>query len=288
MSISFPTSLDTLTNPTPTDYLDSPSHSGQHSDANDAIEALEAKVGIDGSADTDSLDYKITTKQDILSEGAFVDGDKSKLDGIEAGANVTDAGNIASSINGVDAKTAPHDNDLVGLVDSQASNVLKKLSWANIKATITLLVYPIGSVYISVGSTSPAILFGGTWSVFGAGKCLVGIDSADTDFDTVEETRGAKTHTLTTAEMPEHTHTQNAHTHIQNAHAHEVNGSGGTDNANNNSYVRTDNNGGYTPPTTPITATNQNTTATNQNAGSGSAHNNIQPSIVVRMWKRTA
>jgi hypothetical protein len=43
---NFPTSLDTLTNPTSGNTLDSPSHSLQHSDANDILEALEAKVGI--------------------------------------------------------------------------------------------------------------------------------------------------------------------------------------------------------------------------------------------------
>jgi hypothetical protein len=43
---NFPTSLDTLTNPTSGNTLDSPSHSVQHSDANDILEALEAKVGI--------------------------------------------------------------------------------------------------------------------------------------------------------------------------------------------------------------------------------------------------
>jgi hypothetical protein len=59
MSISFPTDLDTLTNPTSSDTLDSPSHSGQHADVNDAIEALEAKVGVDSSAVTSSHDYKI-------------------------------------------------------------------------------------------------------------------------------------------------------------------------------------------------------------------------------------
>lgn len=59
MATSFPTSLDSLTNPLSTDSLNSPSHSGQHADANDAIEALEAKVGINGSAVTTSHDYKI-------------------------------------------------------------------------------------------------------------------------------------------------------------------------------------------------------------------------------------
>lgn len=59
MATNFPSSLDTLTNPTSGDSLNSPSHSGQHADANDAIEALQAKVGVDSSAVTTSLDYKL-------------------------------------------------------------------------------------------------------------------------------------------------------------------------------------------------------------------------------------
>jgi len=59
MASNFPTSLDTFTNPTSTDTLDSPPHDVQHSNANDAIEALEAKVGADSSAVTTSHDYKI-------------------------------------------------------------------------------------------------------------------------------------------------------------------------------------------------------------------------------------
>ena len=49
MAINFPTSLDNFTNPTSANTLDSPSHSTQHSDANDAIEALEAKLGVGAS-----------------------------------------------------------------------------------------------------------------------------------------------------------------------------------------------------------------------------------------------
>ena len=60
MATSFPTGLDALTNPTSADGLNSPDHAGQHADANDAIEALEAKVGVNGSAVVTSLDYKIT------------------------------------------------------------------------------------------------------------------------------------------------------------------------------------------------------------------------------------
>lgn len=59
MATNFPASLDSLTNPTSSDPLNSPSHAGQHANTNDAIEALEAKVGVDGSAVTTSLDYKV-------------------------------------------------------------------------------------------------------------------------------------------------------------------------------------------------------------------------------------
>ena len=59
----------------------------------------------------------------------------------------------------------------------------------------TLLPYPVGSIYMSVVSTSPATLFGGTWSAWGAGRVPVGLDAGQTEFDTVEETGGAKTHT---------------------------------------------------------------------------------------------
>jgi len=60
MATSFPTGLDALTNPTGSSALTSPDHAGQHADINDAVEALEAKVGVDGSAVTSSLDYKVT------------------------------------------------------------------------------------------------------------------------------------------------------------------------------------------------------------------------------------
>jgi hypothetical protein len=59
MATNFPASLDSLTNPSATDTLDSPPHDEQHADANDAIEALQSKVGVDGSADTNSLDFKV-------------------------------------------------------------------------------------------------------------------------------------------------------------------------------------------------------------------------------------
>jgi len=61
MASNYPASLDNFTNPTVSDYLNSTTvpHATQHSDLNDAVENLQAKVGIDSSADTDSIDYKV-------------------------------------------------------------------------------------------------------------------------------------------------------------------------------------------------------------------------------------
>jgi hypothetical protein len=49
MATSFPSNIDTFTNPTTSNTLDSPSHSGQHSDLNDAVENIETKLGVGAS-----------------------------------------------------------------------------------------------------------------------------------------------------------------------------------------------------------------------------------------------
>ncbi len=78
--INYPTSLDTLSNPIGTDKVNNANaalvHSTQHSNANDILEALEAKVGINGSAVTTSHDYKLS---DVTSTAKAVStaGDQS-------------------------------------------------------------------------------------------------------------------------------------------------------------------------------------------------------------------
>jgi hypothetical protein len=119
--------------------------------------------------------------------------------------------------------------------------------------------WPVGSIYIGVTPTNPATLLGfGTWVAFGAGRTLVGIDATQTEFDVVEETGGAKTHTLTTAELAAHTHT-------------EVRPDGGA----STSFIAGSNLGA-------------NQTVNTGSTGSNTAHNNLQPYIVTYFWKRTA
>jgi len=81
MAINYPTSLDNFTNPQPSDTLDSVAapHATQHSDLNDAVEALQAKVGADSSAVTTSHDYKIAQIESDISTLQSDVTDPSKL-----------------------------------------------------------------------------------------------------------------------------------------------------------------------------------------------------------------
>ena len=186
------------------------------------------------------------------------------------------------------------------------------------------LVYPIGSIYMSVNATNPGSLFGGTWVAWGTGRVPVGINTSDTNFNTVEKTGGASTVALTTNQMPAHTHnftgiavntaTQNAyHTHNfdsntddSGAHIHNIKFrvaalTGGTaaliagidaTNVANDVIASSGThkhhfigNTGFEGSTHAHSVT---AAGSNSNTGGGSAHNNLQPYITCYMWKRTA
>lgn len=89
MSTNFPASLDTLTNPIAGDFLNSPDHAGQHTNANDAIEALEAKVGANSSAVTTSHDYKLSN---VTGVNKAVSSDRS----ISVGTGLTGGGDLSA------------------------------------------------------------------------------------------------------------------------------------------------------------------------------------------------
>ena len=128
---------------------------------------------------------------------------------------------------------------------------------------------PVGFVVTLGVNTNPATLYGfGTWTAI-AGRVIVGISGSDTEFDTLNETGGAKTHTLTTAEMPVHKHGLYWE---GGADADEGFPAGGF-----NAIQTTDRN--YTLASSPTAMAN---------AGGGGAHNNLQPYIVKYVWERTA
>ena len=157
-------------------------------------------------------------------------------------------------------------------------------------------VYPIGAIYMSVNSTSPATLFGGTWSkiegafLLASGRVEIGTDTY-IEFEN-GDTGGEAIHTLTTNEMPSHTHTQDSHNHTQNSHSHRLNNSAIVYNSSSSGQIpngtakKYTTNSGNDVGTDGTTATNKPATATNQNTGGGQQHNNMPPYLAVNVWKR--
>ena len=124
--------------------------------------------------------------------------------------------------------------------------------------TVVDLMYPVGSVYISVNETNPSTLFGGTWERL-KDRFLLASGGAYQN----GATGGEATHTLTVDEMPSHTHGGNSQTVAQ--------GDGG----NKSVLCRT---------IYGDVAAEATTLAT----GGGQAHNNMPPYLAVCIWKRTA
>lgn len=149
---------------------------------------------------------------------------------------------------------------------------------SDIASTIFNATYPVGSIYTETTGVNPATTFGfGTWVAFGGGRVLVGNGTSDQAF-AAGATGGESTHQLTTSELAAHTHTitDPGHTHLAMA-ASTFAGTG----AQPITYFSgsSPNYSGNASSTTGIT---------NNNAGSDTAHNNLQPYIVVYFWKRTA
>lgn len=196
--------------------------------------------------------------------------------------------------------TIPASGEVTGLsfvLQSSSADVSGSISQSNVIGTVDL-IYPVGSIYMSVNSTSPSTLFGGTWEQIEDTFLL-----ASGSIYSAGATGGSAD-----AVVVSHNHTQNAHTHTQNAHNHTPYDTQKFVSANKNIfptvkrqytaqtsgdglyYVETENNATineYTV-TANTTATNQNTTATNNAAGEDGTGKNMPPYIAVYMWKRTA
>ena len=138
-------------------------------------------------------------------------------------------------------------------------------------------LYPVGSIYINASvATNPATLLGfGTWTAFAAGRVMVGLNGSNAAFDTVEETGGSAD-----AITVSHTHTA---TVTDPGHLHTIVGGINLDQNNGLQYVA-GNAGTVTSSSSAVTGV----TVTNASTGASGTNANLQPYIVVYMWKRTA
>lgn len=140
-------------------------------------------------------------------------------------------------------------------------------------AAAMLGMYPVGSIYMSINSTNPGSIFGGTWSQVAQGKVIIGAGTG-TDDNSVSETftsgstGGEYTHTLTTDEIPEHQHLGMG--------MNDSPGSWKYGYLNSLSYYGTHNPDSTTYPfyTSPV--------------GGDEGHNNLQPYLVCYIFERTA
>ncbi len=142
------------------------------------------------------------------------------------------------------------------------------------------LIYPVGSIYISVNNVSPQTFLGGTWESFASGRTLVGVDTSQTEFNSVSKTGGAKTHTLTVAQMPQH----EGHMYDNFNESGYVERNGDT----NSYYLNSTGASGYGKyENRPYKVVSGNEMVMQgYTRGGGQAHNNLQPYITVYMFKR--
>lgn len=239
------------------------------------------------------------------AHGLMTAADKTKLNGIAAGANrtVVDSSLSSTSTDPVENKVVSaalqHKLSLAGgtmtgalttkgikltsgtdygttLPSSPATN---QLFFQTIGSNFVLdNVYPVGSIYMNVNSTNPGTLFGGTWEQI-QGRFLLGMSSG---YPAGSQGGEAK-HTLTTSEIPFHTHElgQDGNTSMVLPTQYAV------DDSSKSRYVTTleGGNSGYFKSS--VTWGGAIVTR-GQNSPYGQPHNNMPPYLSVYIWKRTA
>lgn len=170
-----------------------------------------------------------------------------------AGVNQNDLTVIKEDISQLQTETTQLNDDVTRLMGAFTSVT-------DLTKQLFLLMHRVGDIIFSTSDENPSTIYGGTWVAWGKGQVPVGVDTSDSDFNTVEKTGGEKEHTLTVGEMPSHKHDFGQ----QFATTSNLSGEYGY-------YM--------------IAGTQ---TDVIKNTGGNQPHNNLQPYITCYMWKRTA
>lgn len=198
--------------------------------------------------------------------------------------------------------------------DANGKNILLLEKINSTTSTLLDMIYPVGSIYMSVNYISPSSLFGGTWVAWGTGKVPVGIDTSDGNFNTVEKIGGTSAVTLTSSQIPSHAHTVPAniaswagdHGHTTQARTvsdalkldDAVLGWRGRITTGSSESITSKTSGGVTGrsfyidiPSLTVNSAGGHThnipASTTSTYGTSGNHSNLQPYITCYMWKRT-
>ena len=153
-------------------------------------------------------------------------------------------------------------NGMIYKCINATSGAWNPVDWSSV--SFLSMIYPVGSIYMSVNSTNPSTLFGGTWVAWGTGRVPVGVDTSQTEFNTVEKTGGSKY-------LQQHQHYGLTWNGIQ----------GESISLNNGSST------GYSLTYQGGIVSGQEQSIQTYPAGTGDS-GNLQPYITCYMWKRTA
>lgn len=181
--------------------------------------------------------------------------------------------------------------------DNKLLEVALPLSFSSdAKKSVIDLIYPVGSIYMSVNNISPATLFGGTWEQI-QGRFLLACGSNGVDLYTeAGQTGGEATHTLTTDEIPAHTHGSKSlsgsfETRPSNMSDDNPILGTGSGIVSVSRDVWSGNHDGFQKVQVRNKKTNTvtiNATHEHTSVGENGAHNNMPPYLAVYVWKRTA
>jgi microcystin-dependent protein len=194
---------------------------------------------------------------------------------------MTQAFNLAQLANNLDSSGRLDATD--GLVNAVpvANGGTGASSVAAAVSNLSASIYPVGSIYINAGvTTNPATLLGfGTWTAFGAGRVMVGLNAGDSAFDTLQETGGSKD-----AIVVSHSHSATSSV-SDPGHSHRIDFGASFAGA---SFVQpTVNDIGQNINTAGAT-TGISVSTSIGSTGSSATNANLQPYITVCMWLRTA
>lgn len=104
--------------------------------------------------------------------------------------NETNIPNITINALNETSSLSETDSFIVQPAETKTAKVSYRTLFNVFYSKLTKLIYPVGSIYMSVKNTSPSDLFGGTWEIWGSGRVPVGVDSGQTEFSTVENPGG--------------------------------------------------------------------------------------------------